>query len=1677
MFATNRMNKEKPAGHRCISAAAAGFAAAVVALMGAALQLLMPSAAFADEAAATIAGTMVVKLQEESGGAATLASAMAATGDALAFLIVGIVALMLGALYFVCSSRKPAGAGLQAGAHAASSSNGAPAVSRKAIVVAVAAAVIACCCFGMFAKQQAAIAAEIESQTNSTVLVDSEGKVLDSTIAVDNASERLVTVAEVAAPSELQGWTASIAGEAIEPSNSAKGTWSGTQVPDDVLDRLKSNNGELELAYSVSLKYEDGAIHSLDFGKFIVDTDGKTYEAAQIKPTVAADGYTEGVDYTVTYGENFHAGGGAGTITITGIGDYAGEKEYTFNINKKHVTVTGIKALDREYDGTTEVDLDCSEAQVNGLCGSDVLTVVAGGELDDVAVGERTATLLSIDLTGENSWDYGIDERTSIELKMQVTKRTAELTWYDTSFTYDQQQHCPVAGVSNSVDGEVLVVKVAGGQNGAGTYTATATALDDDNYKLPENPTQEFTISPAKASVSGLSAGSKTYDGTDEAMLDATGASLDGVIEGDEVALDITNAKCEFDSADAGENKKVTVSGLALSGAASGNYSFAQKGMQLTTTASIAKKPIGVAWAGGDSYTYNGQVQTPSATATGVVKDDTVNVAVSAKGGAECKDAGSYTAEATGVDNANYELDATAATSKAFTIGKKEVKIGGITAANKKYNGDIKAQINYSTATFDGIIDGDKLSVSGNGGYFDSAGIGQNKTVYLYEYTLGGADAANYYMSSISQNVAYANITEQELDDGFFSSDESSKVVYSKTQYKPAVTCSNPDYVEGRDYEVSYDDNTDAGTGYVYVKGIGNYGGLVVFDFEIAPKEIDVEWTNDEIAYDGNAHLPTATANQSDVIAGDTVDVSVKTEGGQDAIQIGAYTAQAASQNENYVVSKAAKTHPFSIVEAKYCAVTFSANGHGEAPDSVKVKQGEKVSEPEAPASVPGLKFEGWYLQESCLDKWDFSKPVDADMTLYANWVPDSDADAYWISPASKISTGNTSETANQANKNYKTEEWCVKKSSAEIKADVAILQDSSNARFDEVKAEYEALMKDDAFHLYTKWTGVTSDSAGEQAANGYVEFRIIQVGNHDSQEALTFQAIHELPTSWQMTQTSITNKGGWGSSELQAMMNPGGEIYANFNTEFTDDIAISPKRTYAGFGASTPSYSCNYFWLPSYSELSGTRDMHYEEEGQQYAYYSAIGVTDGGDNPALMFNTRAGNRPVGAPTEYDTSTPWWTRSSDSQYLTDYKAVNYKGNMTNLNASSDRYYGVAPCFSFGKRDGNLVTFDMQNHGSQVKYKYVLTGNTVHQPDYEDYGRQKGLKLEGWYTSPTCKPADKWDFSNTIDGNTTLYANWVVDEDAKSGNSYWIGTSYKVINQATSSGKGNSANYVSETTNVLKTQDEIRRDVQKIKAGDQATIALYTEIMNSDAYHLYTKWNGETKRKSGKEDAKLGYVEFRIIGVGSHDGDGSGLTFQAVHTLQFGYRVNSRVWGYSDYWGRYTWVPTNRNGWESCNMRAAMSYDGDGNAGDILKNFSQGLIDDIYRVQKKTMTGARNTDIKTTSDIMWNLAYVEISGTSNGGYKQEGTQYPYFRNIGFSLSDSKTWTCLTRRTRAWDKIPAALPETNTFNASGQWWLRSPHVATDETYIAVAGNGSPNLECSSHLSYGVCPAFCL
>ena len=74
---------------------------------------------------------------------------------------------------------------------------------------------------------------------------------------------------------------------------------------------------------------------------------------------------------------------------------------------------------------------------------------------------------------------------------------------------------------------------------------------------------------------SGLSANNKPYDGTTTATIMSNNVVLAGVLAGDtgKVFVRTNGYAANFNNANAGSGKPVTVSGLTLTGSASGNYS------------------------------------------------------------------------------------------------------------------------------------------------------------------------------------------------------------------------------------------------------------------------------------------------------------------------------------------------------------------------------------------------------------------------------------------------------------------------------------------------------------------------------------------------------------------------------------------------------------------------------------------------------------------------------------------------------------------------------------------------------------------------------------------------------------------------------------------------------------------------------------------------------------------------------------------------------------------------------------------------------------------------------------------------------------------------------------------------------------------------------------------------
>ena len=228
---------------------------------------------------------------------------------------------------------------------------------------------------------------------------------------------------------------------------------------------------------------------------------------------------------------------------------------------------------------------------------------------------------------------------------------------------------------------------------------------------------------------------------------------------------------------------------------------------EATNTYTVAKREVTLSW-DNTSLTYNKETQKPTASVSNKVGDDICDVTVSGEQTNASDVAYTATASAlTGTHSANYKLPTTLPT-QTFTIGKKDVIVSGITASDKTYDGNTTATIVATNASFDGLLDGDALSVSTSGTFAD-ANVGTGKTVTFGALTLGGTSVGNYQLAaSGQQTTTTADITQKAL----------------------TVTANN----HGITYGDAPDNNGVNYSGFVEGEGTGNLSGTLDYDYSYA---------------------------------------------------------------------------------------------------------------------------------------------------------------------------------------------------------------------------------------------------------------------------------------------------------------------------------------------------------------------------------------------------------------------------------------------------------------------------------------------------------------------------------------------------------------------------------------------------------------------------------------------------------------------------------------------------------------------------------------------------------------------------------------------------------------------------------------------------------------------------
>ena len=626
-------------------------------------------------------------------------------------------------------------------------------------------------------------------------------------------------------------------------------------------------------------------------GITVTDPEGSKYDGEEHrnKPTVE-DTKTkailkEGKDYELSYSEDV-VNAGTVTVTVTGIGNYEGSFEVTYEITKRHVTLTSADD-EKVYDGSALTN-DTVTVGGDKFAKKEGATYNVTGSQTEVGSSENTFTYeLKANTKASN---YNIEVQFG-ELKVTpfTDKVTVTIKGHEDSVTYDGNPHSvegyEVTNISNELYKKDYVgftgeAKAEGTE--AGTYQMNLTAQQFSN--ISQNFTDvEFVVEDGSLTIKPKSItpdGPNTPDEkkTGITVTDPEGSKYDGeehrnkptvtdtktgkaLVEGTDYTLayskDVTNAG----------TVTVTVTGI-------GNYEGS-----FEVTYEITKRNVTLT-SGSASKVYDKKALTKNevtVSGDGFAKNE----------GATYNVTGSRTKVGTSKNTFTYELKSNTKASN-YNI---EVKFGELKVTAE--DGEVVVTItgHSDSVEYDGnekAVSGYDVTITEGSTYttddFTFNGTAEAKGTEAGTYSMGlNADQFtntndNYTQVTFIVNDGSLTITPKSInpDDektGITATDPEDSI-YDGNEHINGLTVAdsklNTTLVEDTDYTLTYSgDLINVGTVTITIKGIGNYTGEFTKTYKITPREYTVTTNTDSKVYDGNPLTAGGTVNN--LVDGETV--------------------------------------------------------------------------------------------------------------------------------------------------------------------------------------------------------------------------------------------------------------------------------------------------------------------------------------------------------------------------------------------------------------------------------------------------------------------------------------------------------------------------------------------------------------------------------------------------------------------------------------------------------------------------------------------------------------------------------------------------------------------------------------------------------------------------------------
>jgi hypothetical protein len=447
------------------------------------------------------------------------------------------------------------------------------------------------------------------------------------------------------------------------------------------------------------------------------------------------------------------------------------------NITPASLTISNVTANSKTYDATAVATLTTTSASLNGVLGSDAVTLStpgAFGTFASVNVGTGLAvTTGGFSLSGAKASDYALSQPGGLTADITPRTITATITGNPTK-AYDGSTSATLTAADYALSGFV------GGQNATVPQSATANYVspnagsniglqstlvisdfvaaigtDLSNYVMPS--AANGTLGTITRKVLDLS-GTRLYDTTTNAAAGLFG-TLSG-LNGDTLTVAGTGT---LSSKNVGVENFSSLGSLTLSGnggALASNYTLVGG----TDVVRITPAPLIVTGTQAADKIYDGNTTAnlSGSVLSGVLSGDVVALANDATGTFADKNVGTGKAVSTamtvsGADAGNYAL--TQPSGVTADITGKTITVAA-TGKNKVYDGNAS---DAATLTSSGVVAGDAIGFTDSSATFGDPNVGTGKTVSVVGIGATGASAGNYILSNTTA-LTTADITPKVLN-------------------------------------------------------------------------------------------------------------------------------------------------------------------------------------------------------------------------------------------------------------------------------------------------------------------------------------------------------------------------------------------------------------------------------------------------------------------------------------------------------------------------------------------------------------------------------------------------------------------------------------------------------------------------------------------------------------------------------------------------------------------------------------------------------------------------------------------------------------------------------------------------------------------------------------------------